>query len=126
MFTEVFEYFERRGFSWNNESVCTTEDASATLCNRTEFWESGKQSILILRIFTMIYRYPLGSKRLQSELKATLDGEINMVNFIKSSALNNRLFRLSCQEFDDEQNTLLFHTEVGWLSRGNMLSRVYS
>ena len=48
-----------------------------------------------------------------------------MVNFIKSSALNTRLFRLLCQEFDDEQIILLFHTEVRWLSRGNM-SRVHS
>ena len=48
-----------------------------------------------------------------------------MVNFFRSSALNTRLLRLLCQEFDDKQNTLLFHTEVRWLSRGNM-SRVHS
>ncbi|KAI6659533.1 Protein ZBED8-like [Oopsacas minuta] len=49
-----------------------------------------------------------------------------MVNFIKSSAPNTRVFRLLCQELDIEHQNLLFCTEVRWLSRGNMLSRVYS
>ncbi|CAH1969097.1 unnamed protein product [Acanthoscelides obtectus] len=37
----------------------------------------------------------------------TLDSAIWIVNYIKSSALNNRLFTLS------------------WLSKGNMLARLY-
>ena len=49
-----------------------------------------------------------------------------MVNFIKSSALNTRMFRLLCQEIDSDHENLLFYTEVRWLSRGNMLSRVSS
>ena len=49
-----------------------------------------------------------------------------MVNEIKSTALNTRLFRLLCQVLDENHEELLFHTEVRWLSRGNMLSRVES
>ena len=46
-----------------------------------------------------------------------------MVNFIKSSALNTRIFKLLCQKFDSEYETVLFHTEVRWLSKGNVISR---
>ena len=42
----------------------------------------------------MIHQYALASKTLPSELKATHDNVINMVNFIKSTALNTRLVRL--------------------------------
>ena len=47
----------------------------------------------------MMHRYALASKTLPSELKATFDDVINMVNFIKSSTLNTGLFfyRLLCQ-----------------------------
>ena len=74
----------------------------------------------------MINRYALTAKTQLPELKATLEDVIHLVNCIKSSSLNTRLFRLLCQEFDDDQEALLFQTEVRWLSRGNMLSRVNS
>ncbi|XP_068243872.1 zinc finger BED domain-containing protein 5-like [Palaemon carinicauda] len=49
-----------------------------------------------------------------------------MVNAIKSSALNTRLFSLPCQEFGSDEEVLLLHTEVRWLSRGSVVSRVES
>jgi len=47
-----------------------------------------------------------------------------VVNIIKSSALNTRLFKKMCTELDSDHETLLFHTEVRWLSKGNMLGRL--
>ncbi|KAI6653052.1 hypothetical protein LOD99_3888 [Oopsacas minuta] len=126
VFIQVSEYFERRRLSWNNVTACTTDEAPAMLGNRSGFRTQVKAvNHGTKHIHCLIHLYALASKTLPSELKATLDDVINMVNFIKSSALNTRLFRLLCQEFDDEQNMLLFYTEVRWLSRGNMLSRVH-
>ncbi|KAJ4940545.1 hypothetical protein JOQ06_026842 [Pogonophryne albipinna] len=48
-----------------------------------------------------------------------------MVNYIKSRPLNTRLFANLCNELGSEHQGLLFHTEVRWLSRGNVLSRQY-
>ena len=94
-FTEVSEYFKRRGLSWNNVSVCTTDGATAMLANRSGFRARVKAvNPDTKHTHCMIHRYALASKTLPSELKATLDDVINMVNFIKSSALNTRLFRL--------------------------------
>lgn len=50
---------------------------------------------------------------------------IKVVNVIKSSALNTRLFKKLCTEMDSDHEALLFHTEVRWLSKGNMLGRLY-
>ena len=46
-----------------------------------------------------------------------------MVNYIKSSALNTQPFQNRCLKYmDAEHKTLVYHTEVGWLSKGNVLS----
>ena len=49
---------------------------------------------------------------------------IKTVNFIKSSALNTRLFRKLCEDMTATHKTLLFYTQVSWLSKGNVLKRV--
>ena len=42
----------------------------------------------------------------------TLSEVIRVVNFIKASALNNRLFDQLCTDMGAEHTHLLFHTEV--------------
>ena len=54
-------------------------------------------------------------------LTQTLDYAIKVVNYIKSSALNVKLFGKLCHDLGAEYESLLFHTSVRWLSRGNML-----
>jgi len=49
---------------------------------------------------------------------------IKGVNFIKSSALNSRLFNSLCHNMDSEHQNLLYYTKVRWLSRGNVFKRV--
>ena len=50
---------------------------------------------------------------------------INIVNFVKGPALNTRIFRNLCKEMDAIHDTLLYYTEVRWLSRGNMMIRFH-
>jgi len=50
---------------------------------------------------------------------------VKIVNYIKSNALNSRLFNTLCLEMGSLHESLLLHTEVRWLSRGKCLQRVY-
>ena len=50
---------------------------------------------------------------------------IEIVNCIKAGSLNSRLFKLLCQDMESEHVALLFHTNVRWLSKGNMLKRLH-
>jgi len=40
---------------------------------------------------------------------------IELVNAVKNSALNTSVFQILCPNMDSEHETLLFHTETGWL-----------
>lgn len=60
-----------------------------------------------------------------AELKTVLDQSVKIVNFIKSRALNSRLFTILCNEMGSDHNKLLLHTEVRWLSRGKVLTRLF-
>ena len=59
----------------------------------------------------------LASKTLPKDLKAVVQSFVKVINFIKSNALNNRLFTKLCQEMDSWHEAALLHTEVRWLSK---------
>ncbi|CAH2013206.1 unnamed protein product [Acanthoscelides obtectus] len=60
----------------------------------------------------VIHRQTFASKTLPQKLRHTLDSARRIINYIKSSALNSRLFTLLCEDFDSDHKVLLFHTEV--------------
>ena len=70
----------------------------------------------------VIHREVLTSKTLPAAMKNKL--AIITVNFIKASAVNSRLFAKLCKDMNSHDEILLFHTNVRWLSKGNMLARV--
>ncbi|VVC28346.1 Hypothetical protein CINCED_3A016197 [Cinara cedri] len=73
----------------------------------------------------MIHREALASKKLQPDVNKVLLNAISVINFIKSKSLNSRLFTILCNEMGSDHEKLLLHTEVRWLSRGKMLSRLF-
>ena len=73
----------------------------------------------------VIHREALASKTLPAAMKNKLAIIIRIVNFIKSSAVNFRLFSQLCKQMDSNHENLLFHTNIRWLSKGDMLARVY-
>ena len=50
---------------------------------------------------------------------------IKVVNYVKSPALNTRLFSKLCKDMDPNHTALLYHTQVRWLSKRNILSCIF-
>ena len=102
-----------------------TDGAPAMLGARSGFVELVKRkNPNIIATHCIIHREALASRTMPEELKQTLDSAIKILNYIKASALNSRLFRRLCQDMESEHQNLVYHTSVRWLSKGNMLNRL--
>lgn len=122
----ISAFFEKEGLEWDKLVGVCTDGAPAMLGSRSGFVTLVKQkNPSVVAIHCMIHREALVSKTLPEPLKSVLKHAIKTVNCIKSSALNTRLFRELCKDADAQHFDLLFHTEVRWLSKGNMLSRYF-
>lgn len=73
----------------------------------------------------MLHREALVSKQMSTELNKVLNEAIKIINFIKSGALNSRLFYKLCEDNEQNVKSLLLHSEIRWLSRGKCLSRLF-
>uniref|UniRef100_A0A3Q2PQY9 Uncharacterized protein n=1 Tax=Fundulus heteroclitus TaxID=8078 RepID=A0A3Q2PQY9_FUNHE len=72
----------------------------------------------------IIHRQALATKRMAQELRTVLEEAVKIVNVIKSHAMNPRLFFILCNEMGAHFKQLLLHSEVRWLSRGKVLTRL--
>lgn len=71
-----------------------------------------------------IHHQALAAKTLPAQLQKHLNIIIKIMNHINHSALHTRLFAKLCQDLGTGHETL-FHTNVHWLSKGNMLECLY-
>ncbi|XP_067940181.1 protein FAM200B-like [Watersipora subatra] len=73
-----------------------------------------------------IHRQVLAAKTLAKGVQEHLSSVIKVVNFIKGSALQTRLFYKLCKDMGAVHSSLLFHTKVQLLSKSNMLLRFFN
>ena len=90
------------------------------------FWQEYLLQVAPRINFThcIIHRENLASKTLDPDLKSVLDAAIKIVTFIKSRSLQTRLFTTLCDEMGSYHKSLLLNSEVRWLSRGKVLTRL--
>ena len=78
----------------------------------------------IIETHCFLHRHALASQTLSLTLKEVLSTSVKVVNFVRARALNHRIFKKLCQEMVAQQEVLLYHTEVRWLSKGQVLTRL--
>ncbi|KFM77863.1 SCAN domain-containing protein 3, partial [Stegodyphus mimosarum] len=127
IFLMVDSFFKEEGLNWNQCFSICTDGAAAMTASQKGFSTRAKQmNPQIISIHCLLHRQNLASKKLSPELCIVLDEIVAVVNFIKSRALNCRIFRELCFEFGAEYEHLLYYSEVRWLSRGKVVQRVLS
>jgi len=125
IFDCVNTYLESQQLSWDTCVGICTDGAPAMVGSLNGFVALAKRcNANIKSTHCFLHREALVSKTIGDELKAVLDDVVKMVNYIKSRPVKSRLFTKLCDDMDASHTTLILHTEVRWLSRGRVLSRV--
>ena len=125
IFNTVDTYIRTKGLDWHKcIGICT--DGARAMC--------GRNSSVITRILERnpnaswthcnLRRAALVSKCISDDFKNVLKTFVKIVNFIKSKFLQSRLFEKLCEEMGSNHKSLLLHTEIRWLSRGKVLTRL--
>ncbi|KAF2368590.1 protein of unknown function DUF4371 [Trinorchestia longiramus] len=126
VFSKVDEFFQEHGLSWEKLVGVCTVGAPSMIGSRSKFVKLVKEkNPAVTGTHCVIHRQSLASKTLPGNLRSSMNLAIKVVNFVKNSSLNSRLSATLCSDLGTYYKTLLFHTEVCWLSKGNMLSRLY-
>lgn len=73
----------------------------------------------------LIHREALASQEVSPDLNEVLETIMSVVNYIKTRPQKARFFRNMCIDMGAEHTSLLYYCKSRWLSRGNVVSRVY-
>ncbi|XP_067119559.1 SCAN domain-containing protein 3-like [Centruroides vittatus] len=126
IFKVTDQYFSEYNLEWHNcISICM--DGTAVMTGKIGGFitRASEKNPNIKNVHCFLHREALMAKSLPDELLSVLQEVVKIVNYIKSQLLNSRLINAVCQEMGADHQSLLFHTEVRWLSRGKVLSRIY-
>ena len=118
----VKDFFTKENSDWAKLRNDCTDGTPGMFGVLSGFLALPKQKIPnIIGMHYIIHREALASRTMPQSPKKTLDCAIKFVNYIKASALNSRIFGKLCQDMGASYDSLLFHTSVRWLLKGNIL-----
>ena len=126
LFTMIEKEIVKNNLEWDHcYGVCT--DGAAAM----EGKQTGLRTLIKNKAphaewtHCFIHREALVSKELSEDLHEVLNNIMKAVNFIKTRPMKARFFQQLCHDLRAEHDAMLFHNETRWLSRGNVLSRVF-
>ena len=123
-FSKVDTFFVQIGLDWRKVGAICTDGAPFMLGSHSVFQTCVRQVVPdVITNHCMLHREALSAKTLPASLNVILLEVIEIVNFVKCSTLITRIFRNICLDMDAAHIDLLYHTEVRWLSKGNVLKR---
>ena len=118
-------FFDCHELSWDLIGSICTDGAPVMIGKNSGFVALVKEKAPnVVITHCVLHRQALASKTLPKNLKEVMQVVVQTVNFIRGRALNHRLFQTFCDEIGAEHCVLLYHTEVRWLSRGRVLTRI--
>ena len=126
LLTQLGHFCKNHDIPWGNVCGVCTDGVPAMLGCR-----SGFQRLVInaspkaIGTHCMIHRQVLATKTLPQEFQDIIKSVVSVVNFVKTSASNSRLFSKLCSELDASNNVLLFLTDVRWLSRSKVVFLIF-
>ena len=124
VFDTVWSLLQNHDIPWGNVCGVCTDGAPAMLGCRSGFHRLViNASPKAIGTHCMIHRQVLATNTLPQDFQDIMKSVVSVVNFVKTSASNSRLFSKLCSELDASNNVLLFHTDVRWLSRSKALTR---
>ena len=107
VFGNVDSFFKKHDLKWNNLCSVCTDGAPAILGARSEFAKLVRDlAPEATSVHCMKHRQALARRTL--DMLSTLTAVIQMVNYVKWSALNTRLFSQFCREISADHTTLLY------------------
>ena len=126
VFQMLIDFFDKTKLNWSKLVGVCTDGAPAMIGAQSGLISLVKQkNPAIQGTHCMIHKAALVSKTIPRRLHEHMSVVIKVVSYVKSSALNTRLFSKLCKDMDADHSALLYHTQVRWLSKGNMLSRIF-
>ena len=126
VFNILNDYLDKWQLSWKScVGICTDGAPSMVGCIKglVSFIKKKNENVIVTHCF--LHREALMSKTLGENLREVLDEVVKMVNFIKVRPAKSRLFEKICTNMDSQHKRLLLHTDVRWLPRGKVLTRVH-
>jgi len=132
IFQALEKCIEKHGLPWDRLVCLATDGAPAMRSSnagvvglvKNKLNSLDSKRIVFASVHCIIHQEALCSKSLQ--MKEVMDVVVKTVNFIRSRGLNHRQFQSFLTDMDSEYGELLYHTEVRWMSRGNVLKRFYA
>ncbi|XP_040275822.1 protein ZBED8-like [Bufo bufo] len=123
----VDDFFKDNNLSWDMVSAVCSDRAPAMLRRKSGFGALVKADAPhIIVTHCILHRHALATKTLPPKLAEVLKIVVECVNYVRNSALRHRIFRELCKEMGSEFEVLLYHSNVRWLSRGQVLNRVFA
>ena len=118
----VVDNFQQEGIKWENCVTLCTDGAPAMLGARHWFTARVRQTNSSVQVVhCLLHRENLVAQRLSLDLSAAMKEVVGVVNLIKASAVNSRLFKQLCVDHGSQFKHLLFYSNVRWLSCGKLL-----